>query len=155
MGDVVGDLALAGDEVFDAFEHVVEVAGKVAEFNGVAFGGLDAFAKVAVNDASRCAGDARDGVGDVAAHEEGAEEGGDEEDAGDEVDHVEHAFEQAALAAGVIADGERVLVIDGGDEHADGVAAGAAAALQGVNLAEVGQRDVEEDEAVALEGLII
>ena len=51
--DVVGDLPLAGDERFDAVEHVVQVVGELVHFVGVIGADGDALGEVAVHDAPR------------------------------------------------------------------------------------------------------
>ena len=149
MRDVVGDLPLAGDEGFDAVEHVVQVVGELAHFVGVVGVCGDALGEVAIHDAPRGTADARDAVDDGVADEKAANEGGDEEQAGDVDAVVEHPLEHFALVGGVVGGDEGVAVvggIDDDDAHDEVDAHVAAGVGRGVDAAEVGDAAVQDDE---------
>ena len=152
VGDVVCHLPLAGDEGFDAIEHMVQVVGELVHFVGVVGTDGDAFGEVAVHDTPRGARDARDAVDDGVADEEGADEGDKDEEAGDVDGVIQHPPQHFPLVCGVVGGDEGVAVVSGvdDDDAHDEVDAHAAAdaviGIGGVDAAEVGDAAVEDDE---------
>ena len=99
---------------------------------------------------------------DDVADEEAADEGGDEEEAGDVDAVVEHPLQHFALVAGVVGGDEGVAVVGGVDDddaHDEVEAQVAVGGVAGVEAAEVGNAAVQYDEvggaAVKCGGIVV
>ena len=81
MGDVADQPALRGNQRFDLFRHVVEVAAEVREFVlALGRGAVDAGAQIAGCEAMRGCAELADGRGDVAGEPEADQTGHEGDD---------------------------------------------------------------------------
>ena len=101
VGDVAEEAALADDEAFEAFGHLVEGAAELADFVGAA--GADAGSEIALAEARDGIGDALDGKDDAGGCEPAKHGGGAD-------DEIEVGQEGPDVDAAEVADGGKPVL---------------------------------------------